>query len=274
MPLSHDEAEAFSAFERSGWENAANPYHHHWGSLSRQSVEPMLDAAGAASGCRLLDIATGAGYAAAAAARRGCEAVGVDFSQAQVDLARMTYPEIDFRQGDAQKLDFEAGSFDSVVMGFGANHLPDPDAAFGEIGRVLKPGGRFAFTVWDAPRAGTGFGIILSLIETLGVAVSLPPAPPYFRFADADEVLSCLEQAGFVDIQTTTVAQHWHHVDPDHLYEAFAQGAVRATAMLTAQPEKTREAIRAAAREQVEALKKADRYIIPVPAALSSGRKA
>jgi hypothetical protein len=43
VTLSELELQAFSSFEKAGWDLAADPYHHHWGSLSRQSTEPMLD---------------------------------------------------------------------------------------------------------------------------------------------------------------------------------------------------------------------------------------
>ena len=98
MTLSELELQAFSSFEKAGWDRAADPYHHHWDDLSRQSAEPMLDAARVKNGSTLLDVATGAGYIAAAAANRGAHAIGLDFSQAQVELARSLYPYIEFRQ--------------------------------------------------------------------------------------------------------------------------------------------------------------------------------
>ena len=273
MSLPESDLQAFKNFETAGWERAAGPYHWHWGNLSRQSAEAMLDAADVAAGMRVLDVATGAGYVAAAAARRGAHAIGLDFSGAQVKLARATFAGIDFRQGDAEHLPFSADTFDAVVTGFGVNRLPHPERAFLEAFRVLRSRGALAFTVWAAPRPGEGFAIVLGAIEAHGFPVALPPAPPYFRFADAEEARRALGQAGFVHAHTRIVEQFWCHDTPDRVFDAFNEGAVRATAMLRSQPEQAREKIRVAVRSQVEELRQGDAYVIPVPAALSWARK-
>lgn len=274
MTLTGKDAARFEAFEKAGWENAAHPYHNHWGALSAQSASAMLDAARVSNGSRLLDVATGAGYLAAAAAERGAVAVGLDFSLAQVDLARRLYPNVSFQTGNAEALPFDEESFDAVVMGFGMNHLPNPEFAIHEAYRVLKSGGWFAFTVWAKPRDGEAFGIVLSTIEAESVpSPDLPPAPPYFRFADDGEVKSALEAAGFSKISTSIVPQRWRHSSPDQVFDAFHEGAVRATAMLKSQPEPVRDIIKRLVRDKVERLRVDDEFVIPVPAALSAGQK-
>lgn len=264
----------FIQFEKSGWESAANAYHDHWGGLSMQSATAMLQAARVKKGSYVLDVATGAGYVAAKAAEIGAVSTGLDFSQAQVELARLTYPEVSFCQGDAQDLPFENETFDAVVMGFGMNHLPDPEKAASEAWRVLKLGGVFAFTVWATPKPMEGFGIVLSAIDAHGVPnPKLPPAPPYFRFADEEEVKAVFASAGFRDVSTDIIPQFWRHATPDQVFDAFNEGAVRATAMLQSQPEDVREVIRDVVREQVSQLKDGEGFLVPVPAALSVGSK-
>jgi SAM-dependent methyltransferase len=274
MPLSEDQLAAFVAFERDGWARAAEPFHRLWGPLTRQSAEPLLDAAGVGPGSRVLDVASGAGYLSAAAAARGAEATGLDFAPEQVALAGRNFPGVRFREGDAEDLPFGAGQFDAVVIGYGVNHLPHPERGIAEAFRVLRRGGRLAFTVWAPPQPGEGFGIVLGAIAEHGdPGVMLPPAPPYFRFADPAEVHPVLLAAGFREPQTRLVPQAWQHDTPDRLFEAFGEGAVRATEMLRSQPEAARERIRTAVRSAVEPLRHGDGYRIPVPAALSSARK-
>ncbi|MCC6948340.1 MAG: hypothetical protein IT539_11290 [Bradyrhizobiaceae bacterium] len=115
---------------------------------------------------------------------------------------------------------------------------------------------------------------MLKAIETLGSAsASLPPAPPYFRFADETEARTAFAASGFTDVSFSLVPQVWRHRSPDDLFDAFAKGAVRATAMLRAQAPEVRDRIRAAVRAKVETLKSGDVYLVRVPAALASGRK-
>ncbi len=272
--LSESERRAFGAFEQRGWDRAADPYHRHFGALTRQSCAALLDAAGVRAGTRALDVATGPGYVAAAARARGADVIGLDFSPPQIALARATYPGIDFRQGDAEHLPFETGRFDAVVMGFCLLHLPNAEGALADAFRVLAPGGRFAASVWANPEPGSAFDIMLGAIERHGAKVDLPPGPPFFRFADAEEAGRVLLAAGFVDPQTRLVPQYWRHASPDGLFAAFEEGSVRAAALLRAQPEETREQIRLAVREHVGKLARADGdYVIGAPATVLSASK-
>lgn len=271
--LSESERKAFGDFEKRGWDQAADPYHRHWGVLTRQSSESLLDAACVQAGAKVLDVATGAGYVAAAAHQRGAIAIGLDFSPVQVELARKTYTGMEFRQGDAENLPFEAARFDAVVMGLCLLHLPHAERAVAEAFRVLRPGGYIAATVWAKPEDNPAFRIVLGALDRHGAKVDLPSGPPYFRFADADEAGRVLRAAGFIEPLTRLVSQYWRHSSPDQLFDAFNEGAVRATAMLRAQPVQTRERIKQAVREEVLLLAQDGVYVIPAPVALSSGRK-
>src|SRR5881275_2760086 len=93
---------AFHDFEQQGWERASEHYADAFGSLTSQMADPLLDAASARSGTRLLDVCTGPGFIAGAAAARGAAVTGLDFSAPMIAEARRRHPSIDFREGDAE----------------------------------------------------------------------------------------------------------------------------------------------------------------------------
>jgi ubiquinone/menaquinone biosynthesis C-methylase UbiE len=107
--LSESECRAFTEFEKRGWEKACDPYHHHFGAVTRQSCDALLDAACVQARSKVLDVATGPGYVAAVAHQRGADVIGLDFSSALVKLARKNYLGIEFQQGDAENLAFKSG---------------------------------------------------------------------------------------------------------------------------------------------------------------------
>src|SRR5207302_5786133 len=122
----------------------------------------------------------------AAAAARSADVTGLDFSSAMIAEARRRHPAIEFSEGDAEALPFDASAFDAVVMNFGLLHLARPDTAIAEAHRVLRPGGRYALTVWAPPEQAVGFGMTLRAIQEHGNPnVGLPEGPPFFRFSAA-----------------------------------------------------------------------------------------
>ena len=263
---------SFHDFEQQGWERAADRYGDAFGSVTSQTTPALLDAAGVRPGARVLDVASGPGYVAAAAVERGASAVGVDFSAEMVALALRRYPAIDFREGDAEALPFADGAFDAVAINFGVLHLARPDTALAEARRVLRPGGRCAFTVWATPDISIGFGIVLKAIETHGrMDVPLPAGPPFFRFSDAAESARSMIAAGFVDPHVQTVPLVWRLESADALCDAFLQGAVRTAALLKAQTPEALTNIRRAIVDGAERYRRGSVIELPMAAVLTSG---
>lgn len=105
-----------------------------------------------APGQRVLDVACGTGVVAITASLRGCEVSGIDLCPALIERARknasIAQVDIAFDEADAEALPFADASFDVVLSQFGHIFAPRPEVALAEMLRVLKPGGRLAFSAW------------------------------------------------------------------------------------------------------------------------------
>jgi ubiquinone/menaquinone biosynthesis C-methylase UbiE len=115
-------------------------------------AEQLCDTADLHAGWRVLDVATGSGNAAIAAARLGCTAVGVDYVPALLERGRERAAaeglEVELLEGDAEALPFADASFDAVTSVFGSMFAPDHARAAAELLRVTRPGGTIALAAW------------------------------------------------------------------------------------------------------------------------------
>ena len=125
------------------------------------------------SGARCLDLACGTGNVACPAARAGCRVTGVDLVGSLVAQARARAAadglDVEFVEGDVEKLPFPDHAFDVVASMFGIMFAPRPEVAVAEMRRVCRPGGRIALAHWTPEGLiGENFRI---------VARHVPPAP-------------------------------------------------------------------------------------------------
>jgi SAM-dependent methyltransferase len=264
----------FKELERQGWGAKADYYDSLAGQITVGAVTPLLDAAGVRAGMHVLDVASGPGYVADGATARGAYAIGVDFAANMIAEARRRYPRIEFREGDAENLAFDAASFDAVVCAFGILHLADPDKAIAEAYRVLRPGGRYAFTVWMGTDRHDFLAIVLKAIETHGnMQVALPPGPPIFRFSDPAECRKVLTQAGFVDVHVSELALDWRAPSVEAILDCIYKSTVRTSTVLERQSPDALDRIHRSIRESVARFALGGAYEIGWPAVLAAARK-
>ncbi len=270
-----NEPENFASFEHLGWEAVSGGYEQYFVPLTQQSVVPLLDATRIASGMTLLDVCSGPGLIAAAAARRGANATGLDFSAEAVRIAHRNYPDIEFQEGDAQALAFDDNCFDAVICGYGIIHVPDPAKVLAEMIRVLKPGGRMAASVWQAPGEDNGFGLMFDAINAhADLSIALPHGPDFFQFSGNGNLAAALEISGLSDIEVSPVSQTWELDAPATLVNCFMEGAVRTRGLLLAQTDPVRQQVFAAITAAMAQYKSTDgSYRVPMPAFIGSGTK-
>ncbi|MGH8709890.1 MAG: class I SAM-dependent methyltransferase [Burkholderiales bacterium] len=174
-------------------------------------------------GERILDVATGTGWAARRLAARGASVTGIDLGADLIEAAKACAAEarltIDFQVGDAETLSFEDHSFDAVISTFGVMFVSKPEAAAAELARVCKKGGRIGLMTW--PADGTIAGLF-KVMKPYMTAPATPPPPSPFEWGSRERVQQLLGAAFDLHFETGTTVLR----EPSGLavWELFVKG--------------------------------------------------
>jgi SAM-dependent methyltransferase len=227
-------------------ENAAR-----YAETTRPHTAALLASGPVAPGDAVLDVGCGSGNLTRAAARLagpGGSALGVDLSGAQVAYARSLaadLPGAAFEQADAQTYDFGAGRFDALVSQFGTMFFDGPAAAFANLARAVRPGGRLTLVVWAALEDNEW---VTATVGALAGDAPLPrppaDAPGPFSMSEPDRVRALLTGAGFTGVGLEAVhgEASWG-ADVEDAYP-FVLGGATVRRTLAALPEAEQPAAR------------------------------
>lgn len=137
----------FKAAQREGWALFV-PLE----AFTTPAAARLVDFARVQRGAKVLDVACGTGVVAVTAARSGAQVKALDLSPVLLERARWNADTagvaIEFTEGDAEALPYPDASFDIVLSQYGHMFAPRPEVVVAEMLRVLKPGGRIAFSTW------------------------------------------------------------------------------------------------------------------------------
>jgi SAM-dependent methyltransferase len=205
-----EQAEAWNGYEGTYWAENQDRYD----AVNSEFNAPLFTAAAIGEQEQVLDIGCGNGQTTRLAARRAPrgQVVGIDLSAPMLARARATAADegltnVRFEQGDAQVQPFPEGRFDVAISRFAVMFFADPVAAFANIGRALRPGGRMAFVCFQDMRRNEWLRVLLS---ALAAHVPLPDfarpgAPGMFSLADPARIGEVLTGAGFEAVTPTPV---------------------------------------------------------------------
>jgi ubiquinone/menaquinone biosynthesis C-methylase UbiE len=180
---------------------------------------------------RVLEIAAGTGVVTRALASRlptTTTIVATDLNAPMLDHAKTRIERndrIEWKTADAQELPFEDETFDAVACQFGAMFFPDKERAFKEARRVLRPGGRYFFSVWDRISANEFADVV-----TQALGGMFPDDPPRFLARtphghyDVDRLREQLRTAGFVDVSADAVEARSKAASARDAAVAYVQG--------------------------------------------------
>ncbi len=267
------EPEAVRAFEHASWQRVAASYGNSFAHATAPFIPRLLDAAEISPGQQVLDVACGPGHLAAAAAKRGAAAHGLDFSGEMVGIARSIHPEVVVTEGDAERLPYPGTSFHAVVSSFGIHHIPQPRLALAECGRVLKPGASMAFTVWATPDENTAWALVFDAVDRHGSRSAVKAPPPGGTLNRIEQCLRLLEAAAFADSSAEIVRSEWLLPNGRALLAALAAGTARMAALIAAQEPSSLAAIADDIDSHAEHFRRGENLAIPTAAVLARGRK-
>jgi len=265
----------YREFERAGWARAASSYSDSFETITRLFAKPLLDAVGARPGSKLLDVACGSGLIAAAAAAAGAQAEGADFSPAMVDAATKRFPQLIFRQADAEALPFADHTFDAVAIGFGVHHFPFPVRALAEARRVLRVGGRLGFTVWASTDQHRVQKVVVDAVRAIGDPAADLPRPPAGDVNSMETCLGLMHAAGFDPSATRAevVESRASVASARQLIALLTHGTVRMSAVISALPADKSAALLAGVENAIAPYLEGGVFKIPATAVLAVGVK-
>lgn len=256
-----------ATFEHATWSRCAPGYEEGFAILTREAVDPLLDAARVRPGARVLDLGTGTGTVAAAAQRRGASVTGVDFSEEMLAKARQLVPEVQFRAASADALPFDDASFDAVAANTVLHHLARPVQSLAEAHRVLAADGRIACTVWAAPERLEAFGLFFAAVAEHAGDAELPHGP-LFGVTDAVALTGLFAEAGFSQVTIDDLPTAWRLPSIEVLLDALGTWA-----QLDSFPAQTRQGIAASVRSAAATYETGAGLVIPNPMLLIAATK-
>ncbi|MEJ8825871.1 methyltransferase domain-containing protein [Variovorax humicola] len=266
----------YREFERVGWERAASSYAASFEAITNLFAKQLLAAVGAGPRIKLLDVACGSGYMAAMAADSGAQVEAVDFSPNMVEVATRRYPRLPFRMADAEALPFADNTFDAVVIGFGVHHFPFPLRALAAARRVLRIGGRVAFTVWAPVEEHLFQKVVVDAVREIGNPTASLPTAPAGAICEIETCLGLLRDSGFVlpPPRAETLTAFVPIESALQLIQLLTDGTVRMSSLIRSLPQEKRALLPMAVEREMERFRQGDVFKVPAAAILAVGVKA
>ncbi|MBD3666231.1 methyltransferase domain-containing protein [Sulfitobacter sp. TSTF-M16] len=264
--------DAFHSAERQGWHDRAGRYDGATALATLQIVPALLDALHLRPGMRLIDLACGPGYVAGAAAALLINAEGIDFAPAMIETAQKRFPDLAFRIGDILDMPHDTASFDAAACNMGLFHVIDPAKAMSEAARVLRPGGRFAFSQWTAPSDSALYAGLFEVMKAEADMALADPAPDAYALSDPETVAAMMTTAGFTDISTRRLETVLIAPTVD-FFDFFMSFGVRVPLIVGAQAPDVQDIIRDRMNAAMAPYETDTGYEVPMPSLLFAGTR-
>jgi ubiquinone/menaquinone biosynthesis C-methylase UbiE len=252
-----------------GWETRRQDL---W-EFSRPVSEWLVERLDPRPGQTILDLAAGLGETGFLAAPRVGETGRVlvtDFAPRMVAAARRRAAEFgvtnaEFRELDAERMTLESECIDGVVCRWGYMLMADPGAAFGETWRVMRPGGRLAFSVFGAPDRNPWASLVGRILVAQGhMPPPVPGAPGIFALNDRKRISELIDRAGFAAPDVTEMTLTWRFAGPDAYWWFLTEMAGAISPILLGLAPDAQAKVRALIDELAQPFRAGAGYAFPV----------
>jgi SAM-dependent methyltransferase len=272
---------------RGHWPREADELYLHDGDRVEALNGPfgavMLDAAGLRPGEHVLDVGCGCGATTVDAARGlnpGGSAVGIDITRPLIAVARQRaaaagVDNVEFVEGDAENHPFPEASFDVVISRFGIMFFADPEAAFANLARATRPGGRLAVVCPADPLQSEWIAIAFAAAaQHVGFPDLGPPgAPGTFAFADGERLDHTIRAGGYDEVTLEVVTRPVRLGDDANDVTTFITSLPEAIKLFADKPEQNVAAAIEALRDALAPHARPEGVVLNETAWLASARR-
>ncbi|HET7270652.1 MAG TPA: methyltransferase domain-containing protein [Rubrobacter sp.] len=239
---------------------------------SRPVSEWMVRKLDPQPGDTVLELAAGLADTGLMAARLVGEAgrvIVTDFTPEMLSAARRRADELgvhnaEFRVLDAERMDLETDSVDGVLCRWAYMLMIDPAAAFSETRRVLRLGGRLAFSVWAARERNPALSLVGTVLAELGhTPPPEPEAPSAFAMADPGRIRELVVGAGFAEPEIEEVPFRLPFADRDAYWRYLTDTSASSSPILRSLPPEEQAKIREQVHEMARPFRSGEGYDFP-----------
>ena len=257
------------------WDAMAPGWHARREEMWRRShpvSEWMIRKLDPQPGDTVLELAAGVadtGFMAARLVGETGRVIITDFAPEMVAAARQRAQEMgvknaEFRVLDAEQMDLETDSVDGVLCRWGYMLMIDPAAAFAETRRVLRSGGRLAFSVIAAPERNPWASLVGRVLVGQGyIPPPDPEAPGIFAMADPGRTRELVVEAGFAEPEIEEVSFSWTFADQDAYWRFLTEVAGAIASVLQSLPPEVQAQVREQVQEAAEPFRSGEGYDLP-----------
>jgi SAM-dependent methyltransferase len=260
---------------RAAWGAVASGWHAQrediW-KASRPVSEWMVRKLDPQPGDTVLELAAGladTGLMAARLVGQSGRVIVTDFTPKMIAAARRRAEElgvqnVEFRVLDAERMDLKTDSVGGVLCRWAYMLMIDPSAAFAETRRVLRPGGRLAFSVWATRERNPALSLVGGVLESQGhIPPPDPNAPTAFAMANPERIRELVVGAGFAEPDIEEVAFRWPFADQDAYWRYLTETAASASPVLRSLSPEAQNEVREQVQEAARPYRSGEGYDFP-----------